>query len=148
MELLLFLILIALIVIIVKLSKISTTKETKNVDVTALDEKINEKIKTSELLLGITYPNIKEIHDRIINSDIDVEYLKEDINFNKVPFDELYGEVTMFKDLESGQLDRSGFANKNLNDIYNKLFLIFHNIDHNKRKSLADDILKNNNSPK
>lgn len=143
MELLLFLILIALFVIIIKLSKISKVKKAKNGINIALDEKISEKIKTSELLLGITYSNFKEIHDQIINNNIDIEYLREDINFNKVPIDDaLYGEIAMFKDLESGQLDRPNFANENLDGISNRLLLMFYNIDYNKRKLLANDLFK------
>lgn len=139
MELLLVLILISLIVINVKLSKISKAKEIPHSN--ALDEKISEKIKTSELLLGITYPNFKEIHDQIISNNIDIDYVKEDFNFNQRSIDgALYGEIEMFKALESDQLDRSSFANESLDGVANKLLLMFYDINYNKRKSLANDI--------
>lgn len=146
MKILLVLILIALIIIIFKLTKLGKAKEVSNS--TVLNKKINEKIKASELLLGITYPNLKEIHDQIINNDIDVDYLKEDFNFNKSPIDDvLCGEIEMFKDLESGQIERKTYVNESLEDISNELLLMFYSIDYDKRKLLASDIFKNKNLP-
>lgn len=147
MELLLVLILVALIIIIIKLSKISKTNKARNENIGTFDEKISEKIKTSELLLGITYSNFKKIHDQIISNNIDVDYLKDDINFNKVDFGELNGEIAMFKDLEQGELDTTDFPGNDMNTIYNKLFLIFHHLKHDKRKLVAERMLKNKNLP-
>lgn len=126
---------------------IKTTKkeEAKKYNISMLNDDISKKIKDTELLLGIAYPNFKEIHDQIINNDIDITYIRDDFNFNKISPNELCGEIAMFKDLESGQLDKSVFSEDSLDVISDKLLVMFRNIDRNKRKSLANTIFKNNN---
>ncbi len=65
---------------------------------------------------------------------------------NKINFGELRGEISMFKDLERGELDIKDFPGDDLNSISNKLFLIFYHLKTDKRKRVAENILEIKNT--
>lgn len=146
MELLYILIFIALVVIIFKLNKIVKIKDVTPIDNVVHNKAIDEKIKTSESILRKSYPNHEEIYKKIESFKIDVEYLEDDLDFNAEYFDYgvIRGEVSMFKDLEAGDLDTTAFSKHDLGGVENALIQVFPHIKNDKRESVAKSILLKN----
>lgn len=147
MELILFLILATLVIIAFQLTGILKKGRSLGQEVRSVrNNRIDEKIKISESKLHKTYLNHEEVYKKIELFELDVDYLEDDLDFNAEYFDcgVIRGELLMFKDLEAGKLDRTGFFRENPGEVENILIQIFPHVHFEKRKGVVNSILLEN----